>query len=347
MLLINSPKLIINLAKYSEKMMNFLESWKNQVEEGLATIDLPDRPKDLYDPIRYMLALGGKRIRPILVLMGAEVFDPAKKEAALSSALSIELFHNFTLIHDDIMDRASLRRGKPTVHTRWSNNVAVLAGDNLLILAYQHLAKSPSSCLGGLLTVFNKMAQEVCEGQQLDMDYEKLEMISSDEYLEMIRLKTSVLLGAALKMGALIGGASAEKARLIYDFGVYIGLAFQIQDDILDVYGDAAKVGKKVGGDILANKKTFLFIRAFESGNPAQKAALLNWFSESDSGARADAKIKGVMELYDQLGVRESASEKMEFFIGKAFACLESLDLEVERLGNLRRLAQILLIREK
>lgn len=324
-----------------------LENYKLMIEEGISEIGLPEQPAQLYEPIRYILRIGGKRIRPVLVLLGAELYGEKYVEEALPAALAVELFHNFTLMHDDIMDDAPLRRGVPTVHEKWNTNVAILSGDNLLILAYQELAKVGADRVPLLLPIFNQMAREVCEGQQWDMEYEKHPMIDQAAYLEMIRLKTAVLLGNALKMGAIVGGASAGDAAHLYDFGVSLGIAFQLQDDILDVYGDPTNFGKQVGGDILANKKTILLITAFAQASDVDRQALESWSAVADNGETnlAGQKIDAIRQIYDRAGVREAAEQLKETYIRNAFECLHKLRVSTEKLDKLRVLAQSLLTR--
>ena len=238
--------------------MQALVTSSQLIETAISNLDLPNSPTNLYDPLRYFMTLGGKRMRPVFTLLAAEMFGKAKEEA-LPAALAVELFHNFSLIHDDIMDEAPLRRKQQTVHTKWNMPIAILSGDVLLVKAYQELCKQDSRQLADLMEVFNKTAVEVCEGQQKDMDFETQEHVSLEDYIEMIRLKTSVLLGCAMELGAIVADQSIENRNLAYEFGVEIGLAFQIQDDILDLYADPEKFGKQVGGDVLSNKKTFLY----------------------------------------------------------------------------------------
>ena len=240
--------------------MKKLTELQSIIEEAITKLDIPQYPADLYEPVKYILSLGGKRMRPALLLMACDLFG-GDVEAALSPALAIEVFHNFSLVHDDMMDNAPLRRGKATVHERWGQNAGILSGDVMLVLAYQLMMKVDDRLLRQVLDVFSQTAVGVCEGQQLDMDFEKLQTVGIDEYQNMIRLKTSVLLGGALKIGALIGGADMADAELLYGFGEHLGIAFQLQDDILDVYGDPDKFGKQVGGDIISNKKTYLLIK--------------------------------------------------------------------------------------
>lgn len=326
-----------------------LDTYKLMINRGIEQLSLPDEPAKLYDPIRYFLQIGGKRIRPILVLLAADLYGEDRVDEALPAALAVELFHNFTLIHDDIMDEAPLRRGMQTVHEKWDTNVAILSGDNLLILAYQQLAKVKATYALPLYSIFSRMAQEVCEGQQWDMEFENRHAISQEAYIEMIRLKTAVLLGTALQMGAIIGGATPEDASHLYDFGAAIGIAFQLQDDLLDVYGDPATFGKQVGGDILANKKTILLVHAYEQANDAQKQELLQWQAFHDHGdtAREEQKITAVRHLYNQLNVQVTATKLKEDYVSKAFSSLEKMSIDQQKLGKLRALAQHLLTRTR
>ena len=283
------------------------------IQEELKKNHIPNTPSNLYDPIRYFLDMEGKKIRPILTLLSAELFG-GTMEQAKHAALSIEIFHNFTLIHDDIMDEAPIRRGIPTVHKKWNNNIAILSGDVMFVKAYEQLSFCPPNILPELLKTFNKTAIEVCEGQQMDMDFENQEFISQENYIEMIRLKTSVLLGCALEMGAIICGASDENKKLIYDFGVNIGIAFQIQDDLLDLYGDTKKVGKQNGGDVLANKNTLLSILAEMNSNDEQLLELKHLKNEKD----ATTKIEGVKSIFDDLNVKSKCTEVMQSYYERA-----------------------------
>jgi geranylgeranyl diphosphate synthase type II len=269
------------------------------------------------------MGLGGKRVRPLLTLMASELFG-TPKENVLHASLAIEFFHNFSLIHDDIMDEAPLRRGKKTVHEKWNTNGAILSGDVLLVNAYQQLALSQSEHLKEVLEIFNQVAVEVCEGQQLDMDFEQREDVSLDEYLNMIRLKTSVLLGAAFEMGAIIGEASEENIKNIYAFGVNLGIAFQIQDDLLDLYGESEKVGKQKGGDILADKKTILSILAKSSANSGQKEELIQIQKETNT----ENKIIRTLDLFQSLSVKENCILVMEDYYTKAKKSIEAIEIE-------------------
>ena len=300
-------------------------------------------PRGLYEPIAYVLGMGGKRIRPALTLMATNLFQD-DVESAVNTALGIEVFHNFTLLHDDIMDRADVRRGRPTVHKKWNDNTAILSGDVMQIAAYQLIAKTPAFCLKAVLDLFSATAAEICEGQQYDVDFENRERVKAEEYLEMIRLKTAVLLGCALKCGAWIGGAGEEDARNLYDFGINIGQAFQLKDDLLDVYGDEATFGKKIGGDILCNKKTYLLIHALELATGDTKKELNNWLNILDEKA-SDKKISSVTKIYNQLGVRTICEDKMLEFYTKAVANLENVSVSDIKKQELRNLASKLMSR--
>lgn len=312
------------------------------INNRIAERAYPASPKELYEPITYMMNLGGKRMRPALLLMACNLFSDDITEA-LDPAMAIEVFHNFTLLHDDIMDLAPLRRGNKTVHEKWNNNVAILSGDVMLVEAYKLLMGINHALLPKVLTIFNNTAVEVCEGQQIDMDFEKREAVSIEEYLQMIRLKTSVLLGASLKIGALLGGAQSVDADLLYDFGVNMGLAFQLQDDILDVYGDPAKFGKQVGGDIISNKKTYLLIKARELAQGDDEISLQTYMGMSDPAA----KVSGVTGLFTKLGVRQLAEAEMERFAEKGFESLDLITSVTElRKELLRDFANRLFVRE-
>ena len=317
---------------------------QQRITHGLTDLGIPQHPGNLYDPIRYMLQIGGKRIRPLLTLMAADLFSIAAIEKAVPAALAIELFHNFSLVHDDIMDNAPLRRGHQTVHEKWNPNIAILSGDNLLIMAYAQLANCPPGSLPAILKTFNTMAAEVCEGQQLDMDFEKASAVSINEYLHMIRLKTSVLLGTALKMGALLADADEADAQLIYNFGVDVGIAFQLQDDILDVYGDPEQFGKQRGGDILANKKTYLLVKAFEMADTATRSELSAWLATDDQPLD---KIDRITGIYNNLGVRGEVETAKQLHVEQAYTALNAIDIEHNRKTPLRELAQALLNRRQ
>ena len=285
-------------------------------------------PKGLYEPIEYSLSLGGKRIRPVLMLMAYNLYKD-DVDAILSQAAGLETYHNHTLLHDDLMDKADMRRNKPTVHNVWSDNQAILSGDAMLILAYRLMADCPADKLAKVLEVFTETTMEICEGQQWDMEFESRMDVTVDEYIEMIRLKTSVLLAAALKIGALMADASEADAAKLYDFGVKMGLAFQLQDDWLDVYGDPKVFGKNIGGDILCNKKTFMLITALEEANAEQRAALEGWLAAEDYVPAE--KIAAVTALYNEIGVGKRCQEKAEALNAEGFAILDSINLPEER----------------
>lgn len=300
----------------------------------------PAEPASLYQPNEYFLKLGGKRVRPVLCLMGNELFDDIREDA-WDVAAAIELFHNFTLIHDDIMDKAPLRRGMETVHTRYGENTALLAGDVMLVKAYEYISRIDNNYLHAVIQLFNQTAREVCEGQQWDMDFEKREMVKLDEYLRMIELKTSVLLAASLKMGAILGGAGERNQNLLYEFGRKLGIAFQVQDDYLDAFGDPQKFGKQVGGDILANKKTFLLIHAMESASAGQQKELGKLLSGNEAG-----KVENVLKIFRDCKVDEWALQLKNKFLDEAFAHLEDIAVLSKRKQPLKELAQFLVQRE-
>ncbi|HET8828205.1 MAG TPA: polyprenyl synthetase family protein [Pelobium sp.] len=323
--------------------MHSIKELQQIIDKAVKEIEYPATPNELYEPIAYLMALGGKRLRPALVLMATDLFD-GDIEDAKAPALAIEMFHNFTLMHDDIMDNAPLRRGQPTVHEKWSDSVAILSGDVMFVKAYKLMIQVRPEILTGVLEVFNKTAIEVCEGQQIDMNFEVRDEVSIEEYLEMIRLKTAVLLGGALKIGALIGDASTENADLLYQFGENLGLAFQLQDDILDVYGDPEKFGKQVGGDIISNKKTFLLIKALELAKGEELATLQNWISKKDF--TPEEKVEAVKSIYNQLNIRKLSEDVMQSYAKLALAAFEKINVSVENKKTLLSFAEMLVERE-
>jgi geranylgeranyl diphosphate synthase type II len=320
--------------------MHTFEELSEQFARHFAQEHFPAEPATLYDPNRYFLNLGGKRIRPVLCLMGNELFGPIRADA-WQVANAVELFHNFSLIHDDIMDAAPLRRGMPTMHAKFGQNTALLAGDVMLVLVYEYLSKVSSNYLSAIIAITNKMAREVCEGQQLDMDFEKKEAISFQEYIHMINLKTSVLLGASLKMGAVINGANENDQQQLYEFGRKLGLAFQVQDDYLDAFGNPEKFGKQVGGDIKANKKTFLLIHALEAASSSQRKRLNELLLSN-----ADSKVNEVLAIYKQSKVDEWAKQLKEKYLQEAFNHLRSISVEQQQKEPLAKLAHFLIERE-
>lgn len=320
--------------------MHSFEQLSQQFTDKFSTDHFPKEPSSLYEPNRYFLKLGGKRVRPVLCLMGNELFDEITGDA-WHAATAIELFHNFTLIHDDIMDKAPLRRGMDTVHTKFGESTALLAGDVMLVVAYDYLSKISGKYLPSILNIFNQTAREVCEGQQLDMDFENSLRVRMDDYLHMISLKTSVLLAASLKMGAILGGAGERNQNLLYEFGRKLGLAFQVQDDYLDAFGDPQKFGKQVGGDIKSNKKTFLLIHALETASQGQKNELLELMNTNN-----DEKVQQVISLFKQCKVDEWAAELKEKFITEAFDHLEDVAVLSKRKEPLKQLALFLTQRQ-
>ncbi len=301
------------------------------INSEIAKLNWKREPYGLYEPIEYTLAAGGKRVRPQLAMIACQMFG-GNEEEALPAALALAVFHNFTLLHDDVMDKADMRRGRPTVHVKWNENTAILSGDQMLIEAYQLLSDVPSDKLPKVLRLFNKMATEICEGQQYDVDFESMEHVTKDEYLMMIRLKTSVLLATALQIGAYIADADEQAQEALYQFGINIGLAFQIQDDILDVWGDPKTFGKAVGGDISCNKKTFVYLEAKRRGGER----LEEWYSQvlEDN----TEKIAAVKAIFEQLGVREACEAVVEDYTQKALAILDTLPQNVAT-DQLRHLA--------
>lgn len=315
-----------------------------KINQGLAKLELEGQPFGLYQPIRYVLSLGGKRLRPVLMLMAYNMYrDDVEK--ILPTALGLEVYHNYTLLHDDVMDRAEVRRGKPCVHKVWNENTAILSGDTMLVLAYQLIAQCPPKQLKNVLDLFTKTALEIGEGQQYDIDFEERLDVTEAEYIEMIRLKTSVLLACALKMGALQAGTSASDASALYSFGEKIGLAFQLQDDMLDVYGDFKTFGKKIGGDILCNKKTYMLIQALANSKGWTHKELLDWINASEYDA--DEKIRAVTAIYDQVGVRSMCQERINEYFHEARVILEQdVKLSLEKKQLLWEYALSLLSRE-
>lgn len=310
------------------------------LEKAIPQIAYPHHPANLYEPIRYIMSLGGKRIRPVMVLMATELFTTDINKA-LDVALAIETFHNFTLVHDDIMDNAPLRRGKQTVHEKWGINNAILSGDVMMVESNKHLSKVDVNVLKPVLDTFNTTAQGVCEGQQLDMEFEQRDDVTIEEYIEMIRLKTAVLLGGAMKLGAIVGGASTADADLLYTFGENLGVAFQLQDDILDVYGNPEKFGKQVGGDIIANKKTFLHLKTLALAHDDEAESLTSITTNQEE------KIDQVTHLYNKYEIRNLATAEMDKYLARANQALEILAVAEEKKENFRTLVQQILDRDR
>lgn len=323
--------------------MHSIEQLQNIINKAIAETKYTAKPAELYEPISYLMQLGGKRMRPVLVLVSTELFG-GNVSKALDAAIGIELFHNFTLMHDDIMDKAPLRRGNPTVHVKWNESAAILSGDVMFVEAYKLMIRVDDSILRKVLDIFSDTASGVCQGQQADMNFEKRDHVSLEEYIEMIRLKTAVLLAGSMQIGALIGGADKEQADLLYEFGENLGLAFQLQDDILDVYGDPEKFGKQVGGDILADKKTFLLIKARELAREESASELDKWLNKPD--VLPDNKVNAITSVYNSLGVRKLAEAEMENYVRKALNALDKITVENSKKELLRGFAEQLLIRE-
>lgn len=305
-------------------------NWKELLERingEIAAMPFDRKPEELYAPIRYVLSIGGKRIRPVLMLMAYNLYKENVDEI-MSQALAIEVYHNYTLLHDDLMDRADMRRGMPTVHKKWNDNAAILSGDSMLVMAYRFMLQHcPEDKAAGVMNLFTETALEIGEGQQYDIEFETRQDVSEEEYIEMIRLKTSVLLACALKIGAMLGGASPEDAGRLYRFGENLGLAFQLQDDYLDVYGDPEVFGKKIGGDILCNKKTYMLINALRLADAEDRAALECWIAKEEGAYDPQEKIKAVTLLYDKIGIRELCDEKIRFYFEEAHRVLDCVDL--------------------
>lgn len=314
------------------------------VEEAIAALPLEHEPQKLYAPIRYVLSLGGKRIRPVLMLMAYNLYRDDVKPC-LMSALGLEVFHNFTLLHDDLMDKAEMRRGKTCVHLKWDDNTAILSGDNMLVLAFKYMMMCDDQKMPAVMRIFTKTAIEIDEGQQYDVDFETRNDVTEAEYIEMIRLKTSVLLACALQIGATLADAPEEDTQALYHFGECLGLAFQLQDDYLDVYGDPAVFGKKIGGDILCNKKTFMLINALLHASDEDRAELQRWIDSKD--CNPDEKIKAVTALYTKIGVDRMAKERMNAYYVKAEEYLAQVNLPEERKEMLRGIELELMGRQK
>jgi geranylgeranyl diphosphate synthase type II len=321
-----------SIYQYQEFISDYLQSQYETKE-----------PRNLYEPIHYILGLGGKRMRPVLTLMSAEVFD-ADYKLALPAALAVEVFHNFSLIHDDIMDDAPLRRGNETVHEKWDINTAILSGDAMLILAYQYFEKYNTEVFRDLAKLFSKTALEVCEGQQYDVDFETRDDVTIPEYLKMIEYKTAVLVAAAMKMGAIVAETSKENADLIYDFGLNLGLAFQLQDDYLDAFGNPETFGKQVGGDIIENKKTYLYLKAIEFSTENEKEQLLHLFSvQPDDNSD---KIASVKEIFNSSGASQATQKAIQDYTLKAFETLQKIEIDNEKKDILRSFGENLMGRK-
>ena len=315
-----------------------------RVNEALDALPYNRQPASLYDPIRYVLSLGGKRIRPVLMLLSYNLYKQ-QPEDIMMQAIGLETYHNYTLLHDDLMDNADMRRGHETVHRRWDANKAILSGDSMLVLAYQRMAQCDARHLPAVLSLFTETALEIGEGQEYDMSFETRNDVTEEEYIEMIRLKTSVLLACALKTGAILADAPEEDAENLYRFGEQIGLAFQLQDDLLDVYGDSKVFGKAIGGDITSNKKTYMLINAFNRANDAQRAELTRWV-EAKQFDRSE-KVAAVTRLYDEIGIRKLCEEKINYYFEEGKKYLDKVCVSEERKTQLRAYTNEMMHRDK
>ena len=313
------------------------------VNKYLDNLSYDRKPSSLYEPIRYVLSMGGKRIRPVLMLLSYNMFRENPEEI-LMPACALETYHNYTLLHDDLMDNADLRRGHETVHRKWDANTAILSGDSMLVLAYQRMAQCDKQKMPEVLSLFTETALEIGEGQQYDMDFEHRNDVTEDEYIEMIRLKTSVLLACAMKIGAILAGASKEDADNLYRFGEQIGLAFQLQDDYLDVYGDTRVFGKAIGGDITSNKKTYMLINALLRANDTQRAELDKWISATEFDR--EEKIAAVTRLYNEIGIDKLAQEKINFYFEQSRKYLAAVSVAEDRKAEITAYAQRMMKRE-
>ena len=315
----------------------------SMVNEFLANLPYERKPMSLYEPIRYVLSMGGKRIRPTLMLLGYNLFKD-NPEKILMNAVALETYHNYTLLHDDLMDNADLRRGHETVHKKWDANTAILSGDSMLVLAYERMAQCDEKHLAKVLKLFTTTALEIGEGQQFDMEFENRNDVKEEEYIEMIRLKTSVLLACALKMGAILADASDEDAENLYKFGEQIGLAFQLQDDYLDVYGDTKVFGKEIGGDITSNKKTYMLFISFINANDAQRAELQKWVDAEEFDRKE--KVAAVTRLYNEIGIDKLAQDKIAYYFEQSKKYLDAVNVPAERKEELAKYAQKMMKRQ-
>lgn len=314
------------------------------IKQAVKDLDVSGEPKELYQPIQYVFQTGGKRLRPVLTLMACNLFND-KVEQAIMPALGLEIFHNFTLVHDDIMDGAGLRRNQATVHEKWDQNIAILSGDVMAIMAYEYITNCPGDVLPEVIRIFNTTARSVCEGQQYDMNFEKKLDVSAEDYLEMIKKKTSVLLAGCLQIGAVIGGAAKADAAQLYDLGLNLGMAFQLQDDMLDSFGNPELFGKEIGGDIKSNKKTWLLIKALEIANPGEREEIVNFLINKNRDDKG--KVEKILSLYNKLGIKELVEELVHSYFNKARMNINNVKVPEERKSVLRELTNSLTNREK
>jgi geranylgeranyl diphosphate synthase type II len=321
-----------------------IKDLQEKINLGLEDIHFGEEPIHLYEPIKYIMSLGGKRLRPLISLLTYQL-SGKEVEHIVKPVLAIEIFHNFTLMHDDVMDRAPLRRGKQTVHEKWNSNIAILSGDTMLVKSYDLLTQVETSLLSQVLQRFNQTAIEVCEGQQLDMDFESRDWVTESAYLEMIRLKTAVLLGFSMEMGGILGGFDEGQTKQLYQIGETMGVGFQLMDDYLDVYADQSKFGKQVGGDIIANKKTYLLIKALELAKDQQKMELMKWLEKSDFDSAK--KVMAVTSIYDEIGIPDLTLAKMNKYFDHALEELSNFDADAQAKNLIKQFAQGLMKRDK
>lgn len=321
-----------------------LKALIGEIDDEIRKLSFGTEPCNLYQPIKYILGLGGKRIRPLLTVLAYRLYRDDHKKI-LYPALAVEVFHNFTLLHDDIMDKAPLRRGQATVHKRWNDNIAILSGDVMLVRVYDLLLKVENSRVKEVISTFNDCAAKVCEGQQLDMDFETLDSISEEDYIHMIENKTAVLLGYSLKLGGLLAEVDGADLNWLFDYGVNIGTGFQLMDDLLDVYADSEKFGKQVGGDILTNKKTYLLIKALELAKGHEREELITWIRKKEFND--SEKIEAVKKIYDSVGIRERVTERMNGFLSAGYECLSKISIPENKKENLKILTAYLINRDK
>ena len=318
--------------------------FREKIDEELSKVMKGFQPETLFEPPRYVFSLGGKRIRPVLTLMAVDLYGK-EVETAVNAALGIEIFHNFSLLHDDLMDNADVRRGSATVHKKWNANTAILSGDAMVIEAYKYIAKVPQKHLAEVLELFSDTAMDICVGQQYDMDFEHRSDVNEAEYIEMILKKTAVLTGCSLKMGAILADADKRDAEALYQFGLNLGLAFQLKDDLLDVYGDQKSFGKKIGGDIISNKKTYLLIKALKNSNPDQRKELDKWLSAKQY--ETDEKVEAVKKIYDELKLKVISENLIEKYYLASLDCLSSVNVADDRKLELIKLSENLMYRER
>lgn len=324
--------------------MENIKELQTRINNEIKDMSFGQDPKNLYEPIRYIMSLGGKRIRPLFTLLSYQMFN-SDIDVALSPAIAVELFHNFTLMHDDLMDKAPLRRGMPTVHKKWDSNISILAGDVMLVKVYELLARTENDKLAMVLKAFNQCATEVCEGQQKDMDFENMTSVIIDDYLGMIKQKTGALIGFSIELGGILAGEKAVVIDNLRNAGLNIGMGFQLMDDILDVYGDKTKFGKQVGGDIIANKKTYLLLKAFELANQEQKSELSEWLSKDDFD-NVD-KIRSITQIFDDLEIYSITSDKARYYFDQANKCLDKTGSSENSLSHLKEFTKTLSNREQ